>query len=205
LSASATGPGGGGVITGIGTTQMTVTGTLAQVNADLAGLTDTVNALVGLQPVPGSPLPVDQLVVSASDSRGGKSASQTATIDLSSQTSEQIAGPSSQMAIFSAFGLGTLQLENSQSYTGQIFGFAAGDVIDLADIGFGAKSTLGFAENGTGSAGTLTVGDGTHAAALTLLSSYMASSFVTAGDGHGGTLVGYNDPLELQNLAAATG
>ena len=31
--------------------------------------------------------------------------------------------------------------------------------------------------------------DGTHAAAIALLGNYIASSFVTAADGHGGTLI----------------
>jgi hypothetical protein len=38
--------------------------------------------------------------------------------------------------------------------------------------------------------GTLTVTDGRHAAAIALLGNYMAGSFVTAADGHGGTLLG---------------
>jgi hypothetical protein len=33
------------------------------------------------------------------------------------------------------------------------------------------------------------VTDGRHAAAIALLGNYMAGSFVTAADGHGGTLV----------------
>ena len=37
--------------------------------------------------------------------------------------------------------------------------------------------------------GTLTVTDGTHVANIALLGNYMASTFVTASDGHGGTLI----------------
>ena len=44
-------------------------------------------------------------------------------------------------------------------------------------------------ENAAGTGGTLTVNDGRHAAAIALLGNYMAGSFVTAADGHGGTLV----------------
>jgi hypothetical protein len=61
--------------------------------------------------------------------------------------------------------------------------------IDLPDIAFGAQTTLAYAENSTATGGTLTVTDGRHAAAVALLGNYMAGSFVTAADGHGGTLV----------------
>jgi Ca2+-binding RTX toxin-like protein len=45
-------------------------------------------------------------------------------------------------------------------------------------------------------AGTATATDGSHAASLALLSQFMASSFVTAGDGHGGTPIA--DPPSSQ-------
>jgi hypothetical protein len=83
---------------------------------------------------------------------------------------------------------GTLVLDLATEFSGKISGFGAQDRIDLADIGFGAHTTLGYAANGSNT-GTLTVGDGTHTANLALLGSYMASSFVTASDGHGGTLI----------------
>ena len=37
--------------------------------------------------------------------------------------------------------------------------------------------------------GAQTVGDGRHAASIALLGNYMAASFVTTADGHGGTLI----------------
>ena len=61
--------------------------------------------------------------------------------------------------------------------------------IDLPDIAFGAQTTLAYTENGARIGGTLTVTDGRHAAAIALLGNYMAGSFVTAADGHSGTLV----------------
>ena len=41
--------------------------------------------------------------------------------------------------------------------------------------------------NSNNTGGTSTVSDGSHAASLALLGQAMASSFVTAGDGHGAT------------------
>ena len=39
--------------------------------------------------------------------------------------------------------------------------------------------------SGSNTGGTVTAADGAHAASLALLGQFMASSFVTAGDGHG--------------------
>jgi hypothetical protein len=60
---------------------------------------------------------------------------------------------------------------------------------DLSQIAFGAHTTLGYSENKSDTGGTLTITDGTHAATIALLGNYMAASFVTAADGHGGTLI----------------
>ncbi len=61
--------------------------------------------------------------------------------------------------------------------------------LDLPNIAFGARTALAYAENGANTGGTLTVTDGRHAASIALLGNYMAASFVTAADGHGGTLI----------------
>jgi hypothetical protein len=70
-----------------------------------------------------------------------------------------------------------------------VAGFRAQDAIDLPSIGFGANTTLGYSENSSDNGGTLSITDGTHSAKLALLGNYMAASFVTAADGHGGTLI----------------
>ena len=59
--------------------------------------------------------------------------------------------------------------------------------LDLPDIAFGAQTTLVYQANAIGTAVTVT--DGRHAAAIALLGNYVAGSFVTTADGHGGTLV----------------
>jgi hypothetical protein len=63
------------------------------------------------------------------------------------------------------------------------------DGIDLPNIAFGAHTTLAYAANAAGTGDTLTVSDGRHAASIALLGNYVAASFVTTADGHGGTLV----------------
>jgi hypothetical protein len=77
--------------------------------------------------------------------------------------------------------------------------------IDLPDIAFGAQTMLAYAENNAATGGTLTVTDGRHAAGIALLGNYMAGSFVTAPDGHGGTLVSEVPPNEQQPLLARPG
>jgi hypothetical protein len=98
-------------------------------------------------------------------------------------------------------GAGTLKLDHSTSFTGQIAGFTAPDIIDLADIAFGSQTALGFSESGNNLGGTLTVSDGAHIANIALLGNYMASSFVASSDGFGGTLIA--QPLQGQQQLLA--
>jgi hypothetical protein len=90
---------------------------------------------------------------------------------------------------FSGSGAGMLALDQSQNFTGHISGFGGQDQIDLGDIAFSTKTALSYAANSDSTGGTLTVGDGSHIAALDLLGNYTATSFVTVSDGHGGTMV----------------
>ena len=72
----------------------------------------------------------------------------------------------------------------------------AGGGIDLSDISFGDNTTLAYTANSDKTGGTLTVSDGLHAQSVALLGQYMASSFVMASDGHGGTMI--TDPPSNQ-------
>jgi hypothetical protein len=94
-------------------------------------------------------------------------------------------------AITFAGSTGTLQLDNSSSFSGTVAGLADQDTLDLRDINFATIQTPTY--SGSSSGGTLTVTDGTHTANIALLGNYLASTFVTSSDGHGGTAV--VDPL----------
>jgi hypothetical protein len=96
-------------------------------------------------------------------------------------------------------GTGTLELDNSSSFSGTVAGMTASDSIDFADINFATIQTPTF--NGTSSGGTLHVTDGTHTANIALLGNYMASTFVASSEGHGGTSV--VDPLITQQATLA--
>ena len=84
-----------------------------------------------------------------------------------------------------AASTGTLQLDSSSSFAGTVAGLADQDRLDLRDINFASVHIPTYSGNTSG--GTLTVTDGTHSANIALLGNYLASSFVTSSDGHGGT------------------
>ena len=84
---------------------------------------------------------------------------------------------------------GTLQLDNPSTFTGTVSGFAAQNVIDLPGMPLDAQTTLGYLPDRNGGGGTLLLSDGALNAKIALLGSYMASSFVTESDHHGGTMV----------------
>lgn len=88
-----------------------------------------------------------------------------------------------------------LVLDEGSSFTGSISGWNSFGMIDLGGIQFADGTTLGYAASSDQSGGILTVSDGTHAAALSLLGQYTAADFAIASDGHGGTSV--YDPVSL--------
>ncbi len=85
---------------------------------------------------------------------------------------------------------GTLAVEMGGTFAAPVSGFAAGDALDLAAVGFSADLSFGFVADAGG--GTLTVDDGAHSVMMSLLGSYAPAGFVLSGDGHGGVLVGYS-------------
>jgi len=97
----------------------------------------------------------------------------------------------------------TLTLDAGASFQGLVADFGAydpatglgvkNDQIDLEGIGIATtkkgQARLSFTEAASNQSGTLTVTDGVHTASIQLLGQYMASEFVAASDGHGGTLI----------------
>ena len=99
------------------------------------------------------------------------------TLELTSASSDAIT--------FTA-DTGTLKLDNPASFAGSVAGMSGQDTIDLADID--ASKVQPPSYSGDASGGTLRVTDGVHAANIALLGNYLASTFVTSSDGHGGTI-----------------
>jgi hypothetical protein len=163
--------------------------------------------------VPGA----DQYIVWSTDSSGNYSSSLTPIVSGTSTALESLepvfgqdlngdgvigpttiaAGATAEIpsaysgAVTFAGSTGTLQLDNSSSFSGTVAGLADQDTLDLRDINPATVQTPIY--SGSSSRGTLTVTDGTHTANIALLGNYLASTFVTSSDGHGGTAI--VDPL----------
>jgi autotransporter-associated beta strand protein len=113
----------------------------------------------------------------------------TGTTDL------QLFGSSNANVTSEAGSTATLTLDASTQFAGTVADLAPGNSLGLSDIGFGAGSTLGYAPNNSNAGGVLTDSDGAHAAKIALLGQYIAASFVSGSDGHGGTLI--SDPPQI--------
>ncbi|MGY3527526.1 AIDA repeat-containing protein [Bradyrhizobium sp. USDA 4452] len=117
---------------------------------------------------------------------------------IAAGTTLELPGASSATVAFQG-ATGTLKLDNSASFAGTVAGMTGADAIDFANISFANVHTPTF--NGTSSSGTLTVTDGTVTASIVLLGNYMASTFATSSDGHGGTLVVDPPATQVSQLA----
>jgi alkaline phosphatase D len=108
------------------------------------------------------------------------------TVDVTISGHERVDPPGSAFTnvTFAPDAKGTLEIDGT-SFSGQVSGFAPGDRLDFADLAFGSKTTVEY----NAATHHLTVSDGGHVADVTLLGNYTTAMFITAGDGHGGTLV----------------
>jgi hypothetical protein len=91
---------------------------------------------------------------------------------------------------------GTLTLDNSSQFSGQILNFtgagtpSTSDQIDLKDINYNSPS---FSQSFNQATDVLTVNDGSHSANLHFVGSYTAQNFKFASDGANGTML-YDPP-----------
>jgi hypothetical protein len=82
-------------------------------------------------------------------------------------------------------------------FKGTVAGFAAGDSIDVLDVGFVATG-----DSYDPTTGMLKVSDGVHTAKIQLLGSYVSIQFAFQSDLHGGTLI--TDPPPAASATLAT-
>ena len=115
-------------------------------------------------------------------------------VTIAEGASAEIAGASAQSVAFDGT-TGTLKLDASLDFTGEISGLAGSDAIDLADVNYGVQTQVTFLGNATG--GTLTISDGVHTANIALQGDYRSSTWTLSSDGHGGTVV--VDPVASSN------
>ena len=163
LSANTNGTGGGGTITGTGTTDLIVSGTLTQVNADLATLTDTETTTVS-----------ELMTLNATDSLGNSATQQAIAVNpdnwiggtgnwtTTSDWSLSAVPTSAQTADLGASGSYTV----SSSGTVTVSGLVSTPTATL-DITGGAFTVADYAGQGPLilSGGTLNIGSSTAAAA----------------------------------------
>jgi hypothetical protein len=122
------------------------------------------------------------------------------TVTVGDGGTVEIDGTSAQSVTFTGT-TGTLKIDHSLAFAGQISGLAGSDALDLADVSYGANTTATFSGNING--GTLTVTDGAHAAHISLLGDYLKSGWTLSSDGHGGTVV-VDPPTILPGYPNAT-
>jgi hypothetical protein len=97
-------------------------------------------------------------------------------------------------------GSSLLVLGASKSFHGTVAGFGTGDQIDLQDVAFVPTTKKGpVSYSNSGGSGTLTITDGVNTAAIQLLGAYIATDFVAASDGHGGTLITFTSASTTGN------
>jgi autotransporter passenger strand-loop-strand repeat protein len=104
-------------------------------------------------------------------------------------------GTASGMLTFGIAG-GGLTLQSGAIFNGELSGLAADGWIDLAAVTY-ASATVTYSST----QGVLTVTDGAHSVALTLLGQYMAAGFHSAKDGTGGTIITYTPTTSSAQLA----
>jgi hypothetical protein len=73
--------------------------------------------------------------------------------------------------------------------------------VEVSEITSGATTPLGYSANAADSSGAPIVSDALHAQSLALLGQFMASSFVTASDGHDSTLMTVPPPDQQSLLS----
>ena len=129
-----------------------------------------------------SPFPV----ISSAISNSTNTSIPSSSITIVNGGSGEITGASSASVTFTGT-TGTLKIDDSVAFKGEVIGLAGKDAIDLGDVGFGANTKVSFSGNIAG--GTLTVTDGTHTANITLEGNYLKSGWNLSSDGKGGTVV----------------
>lgn len=123
------------------------------------------------------------------------------TCTIAGNTELELFGASTANIAFSKDST-VFRFDDSSQFAGTVAGFAYGDCIDLADIGFGANTTLGYTPHFGDIRGTLTIACGEHNANIALLGQSAASDFVMASDCHGGTPI--TDPRTLATQTRLT-
>jgi hypothetical protein len=126
--------------------------------------------------------------VSGASSQGSaaSTSAQPSSISIADGATTEIQSAFSGAVLFDG-STGTLQLDNSSSFSGTVAGLLGQDKLDLMDIDPASVHTPLY--SGDGSTGALMVTDGVHTANIQLFGDYIGSTFAPSNDGHGGTFI----------------
>ena len=143
----------------------------------------------------GSGKPVNTLSVTASNTILGEMATTTAPQTITVTDPPEVSNGGTPSPSENTLTPGLPELDDWQQHlAGAISGLK--QIPGLSDGPFFANATLGYPASKDNAGGGLNLSDGAHAANLARLGSYIASSFVSSSDGHGGT---YTDPSQTQS------
>lgn len=124
----------------------------------------------------------------------------TGTIAINGESTLEFGAFAKAHVTFDADGQGTLVLDKSYLFKGNITGFGDDDTIHFKDIDFSTahdtRTVLRYTDDGTGNGGTLLVRDSAgDVAKLAMVGHYTTDNFVMADDGSGHVAVHYHDLL----------
>jgi hypothetical protein len=105
---------------------------------------------------------------------------------ISGASTFEFGAASNEKVTFASGATGMLVLDDSQHFNGTVAGLTDLNTLDLRDIDPNNVQTPTYL-NPTSNGETLHVTDGTHTANIALLGNYLASTFTTSPDSHGGT------------------
>ena len=140
--------------------------------------TGTVNVEAGTLELAGSVSNGGLLHADGGNIKIDQAITDTGAAMIDGSTLEYVQG-SHELITFGAVTGGTLKLDASQSFNGNVAGFVANDTMDLADINFSNSHQATY----NSATAILTVTDGTHTANITLQGNYQNAQFTTANDG----------------------
>ena len=111
---------------------------------------------------------------------------------ISGSATLELAGASSENAVFAPGSSGVLMLDHAFDFKGAVSGMTSSNHLDLLDFNFASGPALNYIANTDGSGGTLTVTDGAHTANIALLGQFDLAGFQIGADHGSGTLIGYH-------------
>jgi T5SS/PEP-CTERM-associated repeat protein len=124
---------------------------------------------------------------------GAVTGSNTVSLTIWSGSTLELGG-SDTIAVDFTPGAGTLKLDQPRSFTGQIDGFAAGDKIDLTDVGYSSGGTVQLT---TGNVLNVSEGGNSYTFHLNPNASFAGDVFKLTSDGATGTYVVIATPATL--------